>query len=61
MDNSKTNADFYKKILEGIQLAVNRMIVKTAANYGEIVVSENGKVKLVKAKDLLSNKNALSQ
>jgi hypothetical protein len=41
------------KILEGIKKAVDKLIIKTAQQDGELAFSENGKVILVKAKDLL--------
>jgi len=47
-------SDIRDKILEGIRRAVEKLIIKTAKEGGELVFSENGKIKIVKAKDLLS-------
>jgi len=40
------------KILEGMQLAVSRLIEKTRLEDGELVFSKEGKIVRVKARDL---------
>jgi hypothetical protein len=42
------------KILEGIALSYSRLVESTIKNDGELVVSVNGKVTHVKAKELKS-------
>ncbi|QOI97979.1 MAG: hypothetical protein HRU69_11015 [Flammeovirgaceae bacterium] len=41
-----------KKITKGVKLAIERLIERTKKEGGELVVSRNGKVVRVKAKDL---------
>ena len=43
-----------KKITEGIQKATQKMIEKAALLDEEVVISRNGKVQRVKAKELVS-------
>lgn len=53
MSKDKLNiADLRSKILKGIDLAVERLILKKQKEDGELVFSQNGKVVVVKAKDL---------
>lgn len=40
------------KIYQGIQLAVKRLVDQTKLEDGELVISKNGKVIRVKARDL---------
>lgn len=42
-----------EKILEGIRKAVRQLYERVAARDGEVVISRDGKVVTVKAKDLL--------
>lgn len=41
-----------EKITKGVQLAVKRLIEQTKKEDGELVISRNGKVVRVKARDL---------
>ncbi|MBX2964701.1 MAG: hypothetical protein KF845_01055 [Cyclobacteriaceae bacterium] len=41
-----------EKITEGVILAVKRLIEKTKKEDGELVISKNGKIVRVKARDL---------
>lgn len=49
-------SDLRDKIMEGIHKAVRNLIEKIAKEDGELVFSENGKIKTVKAKELLNKK-----
>jgi hypothetical protein len=40
------------KITEGVKLAIHRLVEKTKKEDGELVISRNGKVVRVKARDL---------
>lgn len=61
MINSKHEySEIRDKILEGIQKAMDKLIVKTAQQNGELAFSKNGKVTLVKAKDLLNSQSLKS-
>jgi hypothetical protein len=42
-----------EKILEGIRKAVRQLYERVAARDGEVVISRDGKVVTVKAKDLI--------
>lgn len=44
--------ELVKKITEGVQLAVKRMIEQTKKEDGELVFSKNGKIVKIKARDL---------
>lgn len=53
MDKDKLDiTDLRYKILKGIDLAVERLIRKKQKEDGELVFSKNGKVVIVKAKEL---------
>jgi len=53
MDKNKIDTtDLRNKILQGIDLAVERLFRKKQKEDGELVFSQNGKVVIVKAKDL---------
>ncbi len=53
MDKEKLNTtELRSKILKGIDLAVERLILKKQKEDGELVFSQNGQVVVVKAKDL---------
>lgn len=41
-----------KKITKGVKLAIHRLIERTKKEGGELVVSRNGKVVRVKARDM---------
>jgi hypothetical protein len=41
-----------KKVTKGVKLAIRRLIEKTREVDGELVISKNGKVVKVKARDL---------
>lgn len=48
------NDDLSEKILEGARLAVRRLVEKTAANNGSLVVRDkDGQIRAVPAKELL--------
>lgn len=54
----KANNDYSEineKIMMGFRKAIEELIIKTAKEDGELAFSENGKIKIVKAKDLLKN------
>lgn len=42
----------FEKITEGVNLAIKRLIEKTKKEDGELVISQDGKVVVVKARDL---------
>ncbi|MEQ1585361.1 MAG: hypothetical protein ABL895_05745 [Cyclobacteriaceae bacterium] len=44
-----------QKITEGVQLAIKRLIERTQKEDGELVISREGKIVLVKARDLKVN------
>jgi len=44
--------DIRKKILQGIELSYNRLLITTQKEDGDLVISKNGKVVRVKANDL---------
>jgi len=53
MNRNKLNiTELRSKILKGIDLAVERLIHKKQKEDGELVFSQNGKIVIVKAKDL---------
>lgn len=47
--------DIKTKILKGVDLAGQKLINERAHKDGEIVISKNGKIEFVKAKDLINN------
>jgi|GEM_PF-1045758 len=47
--------DIKTKILKGVDLAGQNLINERAREDGEIVISKNGKIEFVKAKDLINN------
>ncbi|HNY44030.1 MAG: hypothetical protein QM212_07280 [Bacteroidota bacterium] len=47
--------DIKTKILKGVDLAGQKLINERAREDGEIVISKNGKIEFVKAKDLINN------
>ena len=50
---SKAETDkILDKITEGVKLSIQRLIEKTKKEDGELVISRNGKVVRVKARDL---------
>ena len=49
-------SDIRDKIIEGVQKAIDKLIIKTAQEDGELIFSENGKIKIMKAKELLNKK-----
>jgi hypothetical protein len=48
------------KITEGVTLAIQRLIEKTQKEDGELVISVNGKVTKVRARDIKSEETAVS-
>ena len=44
------------KIVKGMELAFERLVIEKAKNDEELVFSEDGKIIFVKAKDLLKKK-----
>lgn len=46
-------ADLTVKIMEGIRRAYEKLVRREAVRDGELVFSENGKIKYVKARELL--------
>jgi hypothetical protein len=47
------NKDLRRKILQGIELAYHKLLLAKQKEDGELVISKNGQVVRVKAKDLL--------
>jgi hypothetical protein len=43
-----------KNIIKGVQLAYKKLVISKAKQDGELILSRNGKVVRVKAKDLLT-------
>lgn len=56
MNSKHEYSEIRDKILEGIQKATDKLIVKTAQQNGALAFSKYGKITLVKAKDLLNKK-----
>lgn len=56
MNPDNEYSEIKKKIIEGLNLAYKKLVEKTAKEDGELSFSENGKIKIVKARDLLKNK-----
>ena len=57
-DGKMSNAEsdqLAQKITEGVQLAIKRLIERTKKEDGELVVSRDGKIVRVKARDLKIN------
>lgn len=53
-----TSADHQKivdKITEGVKIAIERLIEKTKKEDGELVISRDGKIVRVKARELRQN------
>lgn len=48
------------KITEGVTIAIQRLIEKTQKEDGELVISVNGKVTKVRARDIKSEETAVS-
>jgi len=44
------------KITEGVKLAIQRLIERTKSEDGELVISRDGKIVRIKARDLKINK-----
>jgi len=57
MNLKQESFELYKKIEAGLKLAARRLYEQKAANNESVVVSVNGEIKLVPAKDLLKNYN----
>jgi len=51
MTQSETDKIF-DKVTEGVKLSIQRLIERTKKEDGELVISKNGKVVRVKARDL---------
>jgi hypothetical protein len=45
----------FEKVTEGVKLSIERLIEKTKKEDGELVISKDGKIVRVKARDLKSN------
>ena len=56
MDTNDEYSEITEKIMIGFRKAIEKLIIKTAKEDGELAFSENGKIRLVKAKDLLKKK-----
>jgi hypothetical protein len=52
---SKEFEEVTQKIMLGFQKSLEKLIIKTAKEDGELVFYENGKIKFVKAKELLKH------
>jgi hypothetical protein len=50
--NTVESDPLLEKITEGVKLAIHRLVEKTKKEDGELVISRNGKVVRVKARDL---------
>lgn len=54
MEIKKENIELRNKIMTGIKIAMEKLFEASAANNEKLVISdENGKVKIVPAKDLI--------
>jgi hypothetical protein len=51
---NKETDDIVKKVLKGTRIAVKRLIKARALTDDKLIISQNGKVVAVKAKDLLN-------
>ncbi len=52
-DSQKTNTDLLNKIKRGLKLAARKLMEEKAANNETAVISVNGEIKSVSAKELL--------
>jgi hypothetical protein len=52
MTNKEKTTDLRNKIMNGVKKAVEKVIKTSQANDEEIVISQNGKVVKIKARDL---------
>ena len=55
MDLEQENIELSKKIFAGLKLAYHRLYEKRAANNETVIISVNGEIKHVPAKDLLKD------
>ena len=55
MSPKQENYELYMKIQAGLKLAVRRLYEQKAANNESVVISVNGEIRHVPAKDLLKN------
>lgn len=55
MSPKQENIELYKKIQAGLKLAFRRLYEQKAANNESVVISVNGEIRHVPAKDLLKN------
>lgn len=57
MEDKQLNmAEFSEKILEGMRIAIKKLVEKSAANNEELIIgTEDGSFKSVPAKDLLDS------
>ncbi len=61
MAHSPENAEFFAKIEYGLKLAIQRLYEQKAANNEMAVVSVNGEVKRIPAKELLEQQKKKKQ
>ena len=52
MTTTEESDKLFNKITYGVQLAIYRLIEKTKKEDGELVISRNGKIERVKARDI---------
>lgn len=53
--NTVESDQLLDKITEGVKLAIQRLIARTKKEDGELVISRDGKIVRIKARDLKSN------
>lgn len=52
MDDKSKYSDFSNKIMEGVRLAISRLVEKAKANDEELVIVKDGKLVHIKARSL---------
>ena len=57
MSLKQENIELHKKIAAGLKLASRRLFEQKAANNETVVITVNGEIRHVPAKDLLKNKH----
>ena len=55
---SSENIELERKIIEGLRKASDNLIRESAANNQNLVISVNGEIKHIPAKELLQNMNS---
>jgi len=54
--NKEEAKEMSKKIIKGVELAYQRLLIAKAKDNSELVFSHDGKIVMIKARDLLNEK-----